>query len=825
MFVEDVSRLALITVSVATVLLAIVVYHRAPDRVWNRLFTVHAFAVSAWVMLNYLIQSASSAQEAESWLRLTHPVVALVICTCVDLFWVFPDRIHLARKRHRLILYSIGVLFGTLGMSPALVSSVELSRGTVMVTYGWPYIGFGLFVVSTLGYADYVLCRKLPTLTGLQRAQVIYVLVGMLLSQGIAVTTIVILPLVWDDTFYARWGAAAYIFTVGSMAYAIAKQRIIRPVVILYRLSALALTGAAAGAAMIGVLRSISPIADATGIPLLLINLTAGIGMGVLAVPVYEWFRAALDRGLAPGRDSEAARQASDSILRTLDAEQLLDFVSENLLRILNPAHVRVFLKGGLEGALLVRSQQSAVAHQDFHSLPDSITLDSAVVRASITERDLVERSQVLRFHSLEQAVKIVEQMRQMDAEIAAPITWEEQLVGMVLIGEKPSGDMYEPEELGIIRNMMSQVSLAARNAQLYNEVVRMKEYNDNILAEMNSGVIAVDADETIVLYNPAAEEILGLPTQQALSYGVHVLPERIIRCLRRALSDSPGPRQYRFQLERSTGTTVPVACSATGWAGSSRSQKGAMVVVSDLTLMQELERERQQAEHLALIRVLSAGMAHEIRNPLVAIRTFAELLPTRWSDDEFRGNFLATARAEIERIDSLLADLLMLSKPADAVTEQIDLDKVCRGVVRVLSARAEARRVVLDTELQTDGCKPSGDPSRIHQALLNVVTNAVEAEPIGGRVRICTQNKRDDNGQSIVVVTIHNPNSHIPPDQLDQIFKPFYSRRSGGTGLGLAICQTIVEEHNGTISVYSWPNYGTEFSIRLPLDPPDGEQ
>ncbi|NLJ35004.1 MAG: PAS domain-containing protein [candidate division WS1 bacterium] len=817
-------QLTLLAVSLATVVLGIVVYHRAPDRVWNRLFTVHAFAVSLWVMLNYLIQSASTVSEAELWIRLSHPVVAVVICTCLDLFWVFPNRIDLAPGKYRLILYSVGVAFSSLSMLPALLTSIELSRGTVMATYGWPYIAFGVFVIGTLGYADYVLIRKLPTLTGLQRAQVIYVLVGMLLSQSIAVTTMVILPLIWDNTFYARWGSAAYIFTVGAMAYAIAKQRIVKPIVAFYRISALALTGAVGAALIVVVFRGFDSIAIATSVSLLPGYLIVGLCLGLLAVPVYEWFRHVLERGLANEQVPEVVKQASDSILRTLDVEQLPGFLSENLERLLHPAHLRVFVRDHLDDTLQLRAWQTTVPTYHFDTLTDSLRPGSVLLNAALATRGPIERSQVLRFHSLEEAVQIVGEMRLLDIEIAAPIIWEDELIGMVLISEKSTGEMYAPEELAMIGNMMSQASLAVRNAQLYDEVVRMKEYNDNILSEMNSGVIAIDADENIVLYNPAAEKIVHLPTEQALNQHLTVLPDRIADCLRDALEEHATPGQYRFQLARLDGTLVPVSCSTTGWVGGAASQKGAMVVISDLTLVQELERERQQAEHLSLIRVLSAGMAHEIRNPMVAIRTFAELLPTRWEDADFRESFLVMAQGEIERINLLLADLLMLSKPADAVTEQIDVDDVCRGVVRALSARAETLKVELQMDLRSAGCEPVGDPSRIHQALLNVVTNAVEAEPVDGSVRIATTSICDNGRQRKVLVTVHNPNSHIPADQLDQIFKPFYSRRSGGTGLGLAICQTIVEEHNGDISVRSLPGFGTEFSIHLPLGPSNGE-
>ncbi len=277
--------------------------------------------------------------------------------------------------------------------------------------------------------------------------------------------------------------------------------------------------------------------------------------------------------------------------------------------------------------------------------------------------------------------------------------------------------------------------------------------------------------------------------------------------------------------MEAAGGGKIPVACNTSRWRGSPLVEEGAIAVLSDLTLVEELERERRDAEHLSTIRLLSAGMAHELRNPLVAIRTFAELLPTRWEDAEFRMDFLAMAQDEIDRIDRLLGNMLMLSKPADAVVEATDVDVVCEGVVRAMTPSAEAKHVRLIADLQVGAERPFfGDRSRLHQALINLVKNAVEAEAEGGTVRVMTRETRALGGVPLLAITVHNDHSHIPEDQIDLIFRPFYTRRTGGTGLGLPVCQTIIEEHHGTIRVVSPLGAGTSFIVELPLDSVTGE-
>ncbi len=811
-------RSVLLSVSVMFIGIGVVVYHRAPDRVWNRIFAVHALAVSGWVFLNYLIQSASTVPDAELWLRLTHPVVAVAICSALDLVWVFPERIKAAPWTHRVALYATGLAVSAVALVPELLTSIEFAQDTVLVEYGSPFILFGMFTVTVTLWVDLVLLRKALRLTGLQRVQLVYMLVGLLVGQVGAILTMVLLPLVWHNTYFSRWGPASYVFIISGMAYAIAKHRIVRPKVALYRAAAYLLTGAGVAALFaVGIIlaKMLLPIHN---IPLVLAYIISGIVMGIAAVPIHIYIRHTIDRTFLPQSQLEdSSRHVSEAILRTLNPEELPEFLSDTIVDMFHPTRVGVFVRDGSDGQFICQSQHEPANDEKSVGYPDRLPPEHILVRAVSESRNLLHRAQVFRFRSLAQAQPLSAAMRQLGTAILAPMLWENELVGFVCVGDKQSGEMYEAEELAILRNIMPQTSLALRNAQLYAQMAQMKEYNENILREMESSVIAVDAQEKVVLYNPAAERMLGLSRAEVIGHSVAVLPEDIASCLRRALNSAQVRFGYQFTIRRPDEQTVPVSCSTSGWGGGAATQEGAVAVISDLTLVQELERERQEAKRLAVIRVLSAGMAHEIRNPMVAIRTFAELLPQRWEDPEFRSDFLATAQGEINRIDQLLGQLLVLSKPADAVTEDIQVNEICKGVVRAMSAQAESQQVELITDLAAISYQPIGDESRLHQALVNLVTNAIDAEPQGGLVKVITEAGMDDEEKPTVLIRVYNSGSHIPRDQIEQIFSPFYSQKPGGTGLGLAICQTIIEEHNGSIEVHSTPEQGTEFVVELP--------
>jgi PAS domain S-box-containing protein len=377
---------------------------------------------------------------------------------------------------------------------------------------------------------------------------------------------------------------------------------------------------------------------------------------------------------------------------------------------------------------------------------------------------------------------------------------------------------MYADTELRFVAEVALQASLAMRNADLYAQTATLKDFNERILSQMDNAVVVTDDDERIVVFNAAAERLFGIAASEARGASIDVLPEGIANCIRASLGSGRILSGRHFEIQRGE-ETVPLACSTSPLEVESEERdQGAVAVVSDLTLIQELDRERQEAERLALIRVISAGMAHEIRNPLVAIRTFAELAPRRLDDPEFRSNFLTVVREEIRRIDKLVGDLLTLSKPADAVVEKVDVGLICEGVVRAMTGVAETKGVNLDIELDERSGVARGDETRLHQALLNLVSNAIDAEPEGGQVILRTERASNERDGDHVRIHVHNSGSFIPPEQTEEIFRPFVSKKAKGTGLGLAICQTIIEEHRGDVSIESTEDSGTTFVVKLPL-------
>jgi two-component system NtrC family sensor kinase len=237
--------------------------------------------------------------------------------------------------------------------------------------------------------------------------------------------------------------------------------------------------------------------------------------------------------------------------------------------------------------------------------------------------------------------------------------------------------------------------------------------------------------------------------------------------------------------------------------------------------LAADLQQSREviaRTERLSAIGTLAAGLAHEIRNPLVSIRTFTQLLPERLDDPEFRSRFLDLTLAEVDRICALVNELLAFARPAPAALEPVDLTTSVERLCLLLASQAKSRGVALEMAPSPADVVVVADEDQIKQVVMNVVLNAVQACPDGGRVRVSCYTTETPDGR-MGCVEVVDDGCGIAEEALPRIFDPFFTTRSEGTGLGLSVAHRIVNSHAGTIDVRSRPGRGSTFVVRLPAD------
>jgi two-component system NtrC family sensor kinase len=250
-----------------------------------------------------------------------------------------------------------------------------------------------------------------------------------------------------------------------------------------------------------------------------------------------------------------------------------------------------------------------------------------------------------------------------------------------------------------------------------------------------------------------------------------------------------------------------------------------AVIALENARLVEELRRSRAEvlrADRLGRLGTLAAGLAHEINNPLVAIRTFLSLAPSKRAEDdrEFWEGYHALACREVERIGTLVSTMVHLARDqgSDAPREACDLGELVREGAILLQREADRAEVVFSVQCAHDTPKLFAVRDQLHQVLLNLVMNAIHATRPGGLVAVSTFGAEGKEGPEAVLEVSDN-GSGIPAEDLERIFDPFFTTKDPdqGTGLGLMICHRIVTDHGGTIEVASQEGEGSRFLVRLP--------
>ncbi|HZI14920.1 MAG TPA: ATP-binding protein [Myxococcus sp.] len=232
-----------------------------------------------------------------------------------------------------------------------------------------------------------------------------------------------------------------------------------------------------------------------------------------------------------------------------------------------------------------------------------------------------------------------------------------------------------------------------------------------------------------------------------------------------------------------------------------------------------ELARRAQMTEKLAAVGTMTAGLSHEIRNPLNAAALQLSVLERRVRKlpDGQQGSLLEPlllVRDEIRRLDHILEDFLQFARPREFRPGSVDMRGVMRRVVDLLSGQAEARKVTLEKAPLDEPLPPvAGEEERLRQVLINLCLNALEATPAGGRV---TLSAGHENG--FVWMTVDDTGPGIPQEARDRIFEPFFTTKAQGSGLGLSIVHAIVTQHGGTLEVDTAPGGGARFILRVPV-------
>jgi PAS domain S-box-containing protein len=410
---------------------------------------------------------------------------------------------------------------------------------------------------------------------------------------------------------------------------------------------------------------------------------------------------------------------------------------------------------------------------------------------------------------------------------VVAPVRTLDRSIGVLGADCAESRRPIGEEEMEFLKILANEAAMAIERAQLMGEMVRERNFVENILSCLISGVIVVDFKGMVCSVNPKAEEILGRTREQLADRPVGLALQaypRLLDLIRNTMAD---PRDITEELEF-TGPDgkrifMETAISSMGQQGEDSGM--ILAILRDVTQTKMVERHLNRSDRLVSLGTLAAGIAHEIRNPLTGISLLLDDLHDRMANRTDERLMMQSALEEIEKLEKIITELLAFASKPTSRPAPRDLNRVIDNSLFFIHKQCRAQGVELTRDKGNPLPPVDLDPEKIKQALLNVLLNSLAALPHGGQINI-TAGLRDDldffPGSRGIELTIADNGPGIQPDDINFIFDPFFTRSPEGSGLGLSITHTIIEEHGGKILVESEPGQGACFRILFPLSDRD---
>jgi PAS domain S-box-containing protein len=805
---------SLVSVAILLAAVALWVLLARPQSAINRWFAAYTLAIAGWAVS---IGCLHGGLAPEVWSRLAFLSSSFIPACFLAFTTVFPSVGPWPSR---------GVIRGVLLLATALavlsVTTPLLIHDAVVTSAGFTRKSgplYPFFVVYFLGAwisAFVVFALKWRRERGQARTQLQYLGIGLFLSFVGGITTNLLLPFLMGRTGYTWLGPYFTLPLVIFVSHAVIRHRLMNARLFVRRSIVYLITVAIAGTVFASFLVGWTSLVGERR--QVLAEVAVALAVALAFQPLKRWLQSQLDRYFyrETYNYEQIVRDASQTISSTLDLKSLLQYVCEVTSATLRTDVVACFTRN------LGRDTFNVAAKKDFgggHGALENASLSPGDPLPSflIRTRRPLHKEDLGRNLTGPAATAAVGHLSRLGGELALPILSDAQLTGFLVVGAKLSGDAFFAEDVDLLSTLASQATIAIKNAQLFQQVVLANDYIQNILTTMDSGVIAVDGKGRVALCNSAAERMTNLSISRLVSLSLDELPDPFALQLRQTLSSGQPQVQTETTVQAGPDRWVPIVCSTSALRDDQDTIVGALVVFSDLSKIKALESEKRRAERLAAFGTLVSGIAHEIKNPLVAIRTFAELLPERFTDADFRDTFAKVVVAEIGRIDDLVAKLRGLVVPSVQQAVITDIREPIMDTLALLSGQLEQTRTTVRRAFLDPAPLVAVDPNQLKQLSLNLFQNAIEAMGHGGALTVRVR-RGDTHDTPTVLVEVEDTGPGIPESIRNSIFNPFFTTKEQGTGLGLAICRGITDAHHGTIRVDPGDEgHGTTITVEFP--------
>ena len=689
-------NIGLLFTSITGFFLIFIVYFKAREQKLSRIFILINLSGAIWSGMLFIFHIYPESNIF--LLRLAHLGILFLPVLYLHFLFLF---FGLSWRKRKLLFSFYGLTFflASFSFSKFYISSIIFNPVLGYINQPGPlYLIFEIMFLVSVVYGCLLLIKGLKKIKGFRRSQIRYYLFGSILGLGGGASTF--LPLFGINI------SPVGIYLVPSygisITYAIVKYRLMDVRLVIRKGLIYFLITSFVTAFFVVILFLFNQFYhEIIGFKSFSFVIISAFLLALIFQPLRERMELWIDKLFYRTRINyySTLRKATRKLISILEMSELLNLIVSTPVKSI-----------GIEKAhlLLLNEEKNSYEAKITHSFSGEnkkrkrivISGKNGLIKILKDKKDFLLKEE-LSFLNLNSDIQIGKnQLRTLGASVAFPLISHDQILGVLCLGEKISGEIYSKEDLELLSLFVGEAGIALKNAQLFSETKR-------------------------------------------------------------------------------------------------------------------LARQIRQAEKLASLGTLAARMAHEIKNPLVSIRTFAELLPLKFDDKEFREEYSSLALKEVERIDNLITRLLNFTRSRDYHLEVLSAEKLIEESLISLRIQVLERNIEVKKDYFPNLPLIYGDKEELKQVFLNILINSVQSMPEGGKIFIST-GKEERKLQTFVKIFFSDTGGGIPEKNLNKIFDPFFTTKNKGSGLGLFISYRIIHEHHGDIWVRNLEK-GAGFCISLP--------
>jgi signal transduction histidine kinase len=448
-----------------------------------------------------------------------------------------------------------------------------------------------------------------------------------------------------------------------------------------------------------------------------------------------------------------------------------------------------------------------------------------------LTEARIIHRAEVEHHLHRPEYLDILREMQALRAVASIPLIASGALVGILNLGERVTGLPYTDDELEILFSLASQAAVGILDIKLYEEFQYQKTFIENILTHMSSGVITIGMDEKIRIYNHRAAEILDKPSVEVLDEDLRNLPSPLGDLLYETLVHGVAYQHHEVVL--SAGKR-PLEVSTYQIFDDQQQVTGSVLVFEDLTSQKQRYEEQRRTDELDFLNKFIGRVAHEIKNPLVSIKTFVELLEYQYDDPELREQFFNIVKYDVQNLDSVTEKLFNFSGKRSYRFEYGDINSsIYRATSAIISNKKFSQRYQKSLQENSDEFHPNisniqilnsdnlplfkFDREQFENAVTYIIVYLMHNMKSHEKILIHS-NFRNEHEQESISISIAGKMSVLTPEELRQLFDPFSTEQSTLVDVGPCVARKIIAEHGGSLDVRQDKTGQMTFTMTLPV-------